>query len=63
MKHRDEYIQKNIIVFKFRHFHLCYSRLTSLSLFIEKEEREGEKERNDHRRRFHYHYSMFILFI
>ena len=44
MKHRGEYVQKNIIVFKFRHFYFCYPRLISLSLFIKKEKGEGREE-------------------
>ena len=48
MKYRDEYVQKNIIVFKFRYFHFCYSQLILLSLFIKK--KKEERKRNNYRR-------------
>ena len=60
MRHRGEYVQKNIIVFRFRHFHLYYPRLTLLSLLIKKKKR---RIKESHRRRPHYYYSIFILFI
>ena len=61
MKYRDEYVQKNIIVFKFRYFHLCYSRLI-LFRYLLKKKKKGKRRKSNYRRRFYYRYLIFILF-